>query len=632
MLNVLSNNWENYFGDHPSNETSNKTMADLFLSFGVRTSAQNCMNTAIAEQETVFMIRSPLTNHIMFLHHFTKLGGTRTMPISRLFALVGAGPLAYPAHVSQETLFVDTEVQVPTWAHLTDLADADEINDLVANISTRIRPICPLPPFLAAVLLDQGGMSIPALIMTALARIRSFDEEHADDNTFPSADTHCKPIIHWLMAANGQGFGAIAAIPSIDTVIQTRSKEIHEKAIHSAETIINPVNAIGGNEAITQLASNVLEQTSVLEKLNTLAEESNKGKKKGIESIHPSFKKMILAASSTDGVVGPFDPVDQCAAFFNQKSAIHAKIHLLHTLQNEYFCAVDVTVPLATALYHGNFLWDKPDSPNNFSCLLFGKPSPLASTGFREAMVLHLKAEKGGGWSDKELERALKQAITIPTRVDSMIHSIHNFASASKFFFGGYAIVSVGLLTWRPFISSNLILFESQAAVDPTFIAKVLVAIDTRVNCWLSECCTKDLRCNIDDSLVDFTDMQRQIKTRQFAFSLPPSIRNNISNTPNRKNPEDNDHEEKPGKRQPIHNPNLNRTWKLKDGEDYRKIFVNAHVSKRPTLKGVNICPRWHVKGVCFTGCNLEATHIPITDPTLVREMNVYCQMCRENF
>ena len=25
---------------------------------------------------------------------------------------------------------------------------------------------------------------------------------------------------------------------------------------------------------------------------------------------------------------------------------------------------------------------------------------------------------------------------------------------------------------------------------------------------------------------------------------------------------------ERKGKRQPIHNPNLNRTWKLKDGED----------------------------------------------------------------
>ena len=177
--------------------------------------------------------------------------------------------------------------------------------------------------------MDQGGMSIPALVMTALARIRSFDEEHADDNTFPSADTHCKPIIHWLMAANGQGIGAIVAIPSIDSVIQSKSKEIHEEAIHSAETIISPDNTIGGNEAITQLASNVLEQTSVLEKINTLAEERNKNKKKGIESIHPSFRKMILAASSTDGVVGPSDPVEQCAAFFNQKSAVHAKIHLL---------------------------------------------------------------------------------------------------------------------------------------------------------------------------------------------------------------------------------------------------------------------------------------------------------------
>ena len=176
----------------------------------------------------------------------------------------------------------------------------------------------------------------------------------------------------------------------------------------------------------------------LLSKRSTLLlKNGTKVKRRGFESIHPSFKKMILAASSTDRVVGPFDPVEQCAAFFYQKSAVHTNIHLLHTLNNKYLCAVDITVTLATALYHGKFLWYKPDSPNNFSYLLFGKLSPLVSIGFRNEMVLHRKAEKGGGWSEKELERALKQAIAIPTTVDSMIHSIHNFTSASKVFYGG---------------------------------------------------------------------------------------------------------------------------------------------------------------------------------------------------
>ena len=102
-------------------------------------------------------------------------------------------------------------------------------------------------------------MSIPALIMIAFARICYFDEDHAKNETFPSTDTHCQQVIHWIFAANNQEIGSIATIPSIDPAILTKSKEIHDESIHSAATIINPDNAIGGNEAITQLASNVLE-------------------------------------------------------------------------------------------------------------------------------------------------------------------------------------------------------------------------------------------------------------------------------------------------------------------------------------------------------------------------------------
>ena len=102
-------------------------------------------------------------------------------------------------------------------------------------------------------------MFFPALIMTALARIRAFDDEHAENDTFPSADTHYKPIVHWLMTAHDQEIGAIAAIVSINNVILTKSKKIHEEAIQSAETIINPDNVIGGNEALNKLACNVVE-------------------------------------------------------------------------------------------------------------------------------------------------------------------------------------------------------------------------------------------------------------------------------------------------------------------------------------------------------------------------------------
>ena len=124
--------------------------------------------------------------------------------------------------------------------------------------------------------------------------------------------------------------------------------------------------------------------------------------------------------------------------------------------------------------------------------------------------------------------------------------------------------------------------------------------------------------------------MQRAIKTRQFTFVLPPTVRNHVSK-PTGKRPalSASYDDDKPAKRSPVHNKNRISRWKLKDGEDYRKIFAEKNISKRPTMDGVNVCPRWHIKGICFTGCNLASTYIPLTNPAVCRQMDTYCQVCR---
>ena len=76
-------------------------------------------------------------------------------------------------------------------------------------------------------------------------------------------------------------------------------------------------------------------------------------------------------------------------------------------------------------------------------------------------MILHLKAEKGGGWSDKYLEKVIHQAITIPERIYDMIHNLHNIASASALFFGKKSLLTIGLDSWQPEISYDLTSYKS---------------------------------------------------------------------------------------------------------------------------------------------------------------------------
>ena len=237
-------------------------------------------------------------------------------------------------------------------------------------------------------------------------------------------------------------------------------------------------------------------------------------------------------------------------------------------------------------------------------------------------MMLHLKASKGGGWSDTDTERETKQAIIIPITIDSMMHNLNNYACISLIFFGELSLPTIGIQSWRSHISSNLLVYKSLCVSDCEFISQVLTTINTRVNCWIDECTSKPYRCNVDDELLNFDDMKRMIKKRNFYFSLPPAVRCHTSKQP-RANHHDHDKSryDWPSKRSPVHNKNWVSPWKLKENEYYKAIFNNENSSKLPTLDGVHLYPRCHTRGIYFTGCNLSSTHCVITDDTLKQKM-----------
>ena len=83
-------------------------MAERFASFGAGVTTLSCLTTELEEPNIIFLAKAPITNNIMFIHHFTSIGGTRTMPISRLFFLSGTTYHAFPAQISKESLFDET--------------------------------------------------------------------------------------------------------------------------------------------------------------------------------------------------------------------------------------------------------------------------------------------------------------------------------------------------------------------------------------------------------------------------------------------------------------------------------------------------------------------------------------------
>ena len=60
-------------------------------------------------------------------------------------------------------------------------------------------------------------------------------------------------------------------------------------------------------------------------------------------------------------------------------------------------------------------------------------------------MLIHLMASKGVGWSEKDLERAIKQAIIIPLTTDSMMHNLNNYVGVILICFGELSLLTIGL-------------------------------------------------------------------------------------------------------------------------------------------------------------------------------------------
>ena len=87
-------------------------------------------------------------------------------------------------------------------------------------------------------------------------------------------------------------------------------------------------------------------------------------------------------------------------------------------------------------------------------------------------MMLHLKASKGAGWSDQDLEKVAHQAIGCPTSVNGMLHNLHNYGSTAEFFWDEKSIATIGLKSWCARITSNLIIYESLAVIDKKSLHK----------------------------------------------------------------------------------------------------------------------------------------------------------------
>ncbi len=413
----------------------------------------------------------------------------------------------------------------------------------------------------------------------------------------------------------------------------------HEKnkarPIEPIETL-NPSSIAALDPAISnQLHRHATLQSEALAHFDRIASnlERSGSSRRGFDKLPKITKNMILMGGSKDGSAPALDITAYGRELFEARTDTEAHIILEHSMKAKGLYYAKFTPAQAKAITTGNWLWNGVN-PSGISMLLFCPYNPSATTSLeQESMVLHLKTKFG--MDPLSLKSLTESDVIIPSDVTGLIRRIKLCTCLMGHFYED-SLLERNLEYFVGQVHQNMELIEQMISNDRQFIPKLLCAVDKRINQWFTACSfsSNDL-ANIDLSIINFYEIMTAIQRHSFVFEhLPPCLHtlhhqediyrgsggydgNGGTDGSGRKRPK-NDNSTN------IQNPNPDPRWKLKNGENYGKIFGRIEdVEKRP--KGA--CMRYHIKGYCFRHC--KHPHCPLPQ-SQDNDMLKYMKYCRE--
>ena len=167
-----------------------------------------------------------------------------------------------------------------------------------------------------------------------------------------------------------------------------------------------------------------------------------------------------------------------------------------------------------------------------------------------------------------------------------------------------------------------------------------MYAIDIRFQEFLHLCKLAKNRDDVDDRILDVSNLIRGVRFGSFTMDLPPSRKSIDTDSRAQEKDQADPKRQKPnpkenGKRH-ITNDTQHPELKMKDNEDWKKDFVGKHAKLKPFWEGnsgkTKMCVRWHVKGDCFNDCEHSASHVKADKipSNKLAVMKKYLTKCRD--
>ncbi len=211
----------------------------------------------------------------------------------------------------------------------------------------------------------------------------------------------------------------------------------------------------------------------------------------------------------------------------------------------------------------------------------------------------------------------------VPTTFEELHQTLLFYSGITSILFGPRSALVAGAKSFARAISSEKIIFKGRIASDRKLPAKILYAMEIRIQRWLGECIKFDDHSMVNDCLVSFDEVFEMVMNSTINMSLPPNFVKPAPKSPPTStgaSSAEGDGKKKGGNKRKsgevdreriTKNPSPIPEFLLKDGENWKKQFAGKCSNDRPKWDNSTfMCARWHIRGECFVDCNNKASHV----------------------
>ena len=619
-------NWLKWFQARKSATIINKSNQEqLFKTFDCTVASDLAIATVMKHDEVTFLHKVNFgTKKVAIFHHLLETGGTLYDAGGKDYGFIQGVNDTTSTFLTPEVEVLghvpsEAAVAIPTINHVLGAKSIEEVDNLTisATVTYHPRNFIPIPPFLletVAKAIGEAKGDARVVLTQCSEAIKAFDSEHNSDEEFKDkAKQKCKDIVNWLylVSKDSEAITAVSTIACSDPKLAKALHTIEDSKLGVTTTATPKATTIDLETSLKRpfevLAATSSSTSEFMEKLTQLQSKSNEKSSKNFKKIPAKYQQMILVATSV-GEVTEVEYTAEAVEFFKCSNTLHAQV-MLNSLMETDGIECSISSAVATTLLYGSFLWRNPLSPAGLASSVLSTEGVLRTDTLHDGMVLDFSTKFD--MSAASLSKLTKTQVLFPTDIEEMTHCFRGLKVLAPFFFREVGYMSQGLRQVVNFCLDNRMLLRARFHMDPSFIAKIMCAVDERIYHWLKQCSIYTMVLDTETYLMDFTSLLMDIRLNRFVYILPPSIAKLVSkDATSDTKPVD---KERKDRATAIRNSAPVQEWKLRPQETWNTVFRNQ-TFKGPMLSmQCHPCLKYHVRGACFSDCKNKASHLTLT-------------------